>query len=66
VAALSNRLGCGLSLAGIVGSNPTGGMNSVSCECCVSLRRGVLLRADHSFRRVLMSVVRLCVIVKPR
>ena len=44
---------CGRFFAGIVGSNPAGGMKFVSCERCVlSLRR-----ADHSPVRVLQTVV---------
>ena len=27
---------CGRSLVVIAGSNPAGGMDAVSCECCVS------------------------------
>jgi len=41
-----------------LGSSPTGGMDVVSVVCCqveVSL-----LRADHSSRRVLPTVVRRC------
>ena len=49
------------SLAGIVGSNPAGGLDmmSGSCECCVG-------RADRSSRGVLPNVVCLSVIVKLR
>ena len=47
----------GRSLAVIVGSNPTGGMDI----CCEYLRR-----ADHSSRGVLPSVVCLSVITNPR
>jgi hypothetical protein len=32
---------CGSSLAGVAASNPSGGMISVSCECCVLSRRGL-------------------------
>ena len=35
VAARSKTWFCGLSLAGIVGSNPDGTWISLSCECCV-------------------------------
>ena len=56
VAARSKARVCGRSLAGIVGSIPPGAWKFVYCECCVSLGRG-LRRADHSFRRVLPSVV---------
>jgi len=38
---------------------------SVSCECCVLSGRGLLHRADHSFRGVLANVVCLNVIAKP-
>ena len=40
---------CGLSLAGIVGSNPTGGM-SLCCECCV-LSGGRLLSGRSLVQR---------------
>jgi len=40
VAARSKVWVCGRSLAGIVGSNPTGGMD-VCCECCVLSGRGL-------------------------
>jgi len=40
MAAKSNALVCGRSLAGIVGSNPVGGMD-VYCECCVLSGRQV-------------------------
>jgi hypothetical protein len=64
VPALSKAWVCGLSLAGIVGSNPAGVWMSLSCECCVFWRS--LRRADHSSRGVLPSVVCLSVIVNPR
>jgi len=35
VAARSKAWVCGLSLAGILGSNPAGAWMSVSCKCCV-------------------------------
>jgi hypothetical protein len=35
VAARSKACVCGFSLAGIAGSNRTGSLISVSCECCV-------------------------------
>ena len=53
----------GRSVAGMAGSNPAGS-TVVSFECCVLSGRG-LLRADHSPRAVLPSVVRLSIIVKP-
>ena len=40
VAARSKAWICGRSLVGIVGSNPTGGMD-VCCECCVLSGRGL-------------------------
>jgi hypothetical protein len=62
VAARSKPWVCGRSLAGIVGSNPAGGMD-VCRECCVLSGRG---RADHSSRVVLPGVVCLSGFVKPR
>jgi hypothetical protein len=53
---------CGRWLAGIVGSNPAGGMDIclLGVLCCQSSLR----RADHSSRGVLLSVcVRACVCV---
>jgi len=32
---------CGRSFAGVAGSNPTGGMDVVCCECCVLSGRGL-------------------------
>jgi hypothetical protein len=63
VATRSQAWVCGRSVAGMAGSNPAGSV-VVSCECCVFSGRG-LLRADHSPRTVLPSVVCLSVIVKP-
>jgi len=44
---------CGHSLAGIVGSNPTEGIDD-SCECCVLSGRGLcvrlITRPDESYR----------------
>jgi hypothetical protein len=44
-------VGCGRSRAGIVGSNPTGGVD-VCCECCVLLGGGLchgpILRPEES------------------
>ena len=40
-AARSNAWVCSRSLAGIVGSNPAGGVDAVSCECCVLAGRGL-------------------------
>jgi len=50
VAALSKVWFCGRSHAGIVGSNPTAGMN-VSCDLCI-VRYRSLWRTDHSNYRV--------------
>ena len=50
---------CGRSLAGIAGSNPSGGM-SVAGECWM------LRCADSSSREVLPRVVRLNVIAEPQ
>jgi hypothetical protein len=50
----------GSSLAGIVGSNPAGGMDVYLCwVLCVSWSS--LRRADHSSREVLPNVMRRCV-----
>jgi hypothetical protein len=40
VAARSKAWACGLSFAGIVGLNPTGGMDDC-CGCCVLSGRGI-------------------------
>ena len=61
MAARSKEWVCGRSLAGIVGSNPAGGMDTL----CV-VRYKSLRRADHRSREVLPSVVSLSVIVKPQ
>jgi len=50
VAARSKAWVCDGSLAGIVGSNLTGG-TAVSCECCLLFGSG-LCRADHSPRGI--------------
>ena len=54
VAARSKALVCGRSPAEIVGSNPTGGMNVLRCECCVLLGRGLcdelITRPEESYR----------------
>jgi hypothetical protein len=65
VTARSKTWVCGSSLAGIAGSNLTGGMD-VSCECCVLSDRGSLRWSDHSSRGVLQRVACLSVIAKPR
>ena len=41
VATWSKAWMCGRSLAGIVGSNPVGGMNVCLLECCVLSGRGL-------------------------
>jgi hypothetical protein len=57
---------CGRSLAGITGSNLSGGMDvCLLCVLCVDSLRS-LRRADHPKTGVLPSVVCLSVIVKPR
>ena len=54
VAARSKAWVCGRSIAGIVGSNPARGMESVSCECCVFSGRGLcvglITRPEKSYR----------------
>jgi len=51
---------CGLSLAGIVDSNPAGALMSVSCACCVlsggSLWVGQITRPEESYRVSCVSV----------
>jgi hypothetical protein len=53
VAARSKAWVCGRSLAGIVDSNPAGGMD-VSCEVCVLSGRGLcvglITRREESYR----------------
>ena len=52
VAARSKAWVCGRSLAGIVGSNPAGGLD-VSCECCLLSSRalcvGLITRPEESY-----------------
>jgi len=56
----------GCSLAGIAGSNPTGGRNfCLSWVSCIA-RLGSLRRTYHSFRGVLPIAVCLSVIAKAR
>ena len=54
VTARSEAYVCGRSPAEIVGSNPTGDMMSVCCECCVLSGRGLcdelITRAVESYR----------------
>ena len=57
---------CDRSLAGIVGSNPAADMNAWRFWVLCVVKQRSLLRADHSFRGVLPSVVGLSVIINPR
>jgi hypothetical protein len=54
VAARSKAQVCGRSLAGTVGSNTAGGMDFISCECCVFSGRGLcdglITRLEVSYR----------------
>ena len=61
VAARSKAYVCGRSLAEIVGSNPTGGMDVCLLWVLCVVRLRSLRRADHSSRGVLPTVVRRCV-----
>ena len=56
VAARSKAWVCGRSIAGVVGSKPTGDVDVCCGSCVLSLRR-----VDHSSRGVLLTVVRRCV-----
>jgi hypothetical protein len=66
VAARSMAWFCSRSLAGIVGSNPAGGMD-VCCECCVLSGRGLcvglITRPEDSYR---VRCIYLTVIMNPR
>ena len=57
---------CGLSPAGIVGSNSTGGMD-VCCECCVLSGRGLcdglITRPEESYRLRCVGVCDLEILV---
>jgi hypothetical protein len=57
---------CGCSLAGIVVSNPAGGMDVCLLWMLSGVRKSSLRRADHSSRGVLPTVVCLWVIMNPR
>jgi len=57
---------CGCSLAGIAGSNPTGGRNVCLLWALCVARQESLRRTDHSSRGVLPSAVCLSVIAKAR
>ena len=52
---------CSRSLAGIVGSNPAGGMDVCLLWLLCVVSYGSLRRADHSSREVLLSVMCLSV-----
>ena len=60
----SQTTACGLSLAGIAGSNPTGGMD-VSCECCVLSSRGLSYNLSLVQRSPTYFGVSVCVRYKP-
>ena len=65
VVARSKARNCGRPLAGIVGSNPAGGVYAFFlCVLCI-VRWRSLRRADHSSREVLPSVMCLRVTMKP-
>jgi len=57
VAPLSKTCVYGLSLAGIAGSNPTGGIDFCLLRVLCAVRSRSLRRFDHSYRGVLPSVV---------
>jgi len=54
------------SFAGITGSNPAGHMDVYLLRVWCVLRQRSLIRAHHSTRGVILSVVCLSVIVMPR
>jgi hypothetical protein len=56
-AARSKAYVCGRTLAGIVGSNPTGGMDVCLLYSVCVVRQRSLRRADPSSRGVLPTVV---------
>ena len=62
VATRSKALVCGHSLAGIVDSNPAGGVDICLLLVLCDVRERSLLRADHSSRGVLPTAVCLSVI----
>ena len=66
VTAWSKAWVCGRSLAGIVGSNPAGGLDFCLSWVLFAVRWRSLRRTDHSSRGVPPSVVYLCVILKPQ
>jgi hypothetical protein len=66
VAAGSKTWVCSLSLAGIVGSNPAGGIDVFVLRVLYFIRYRSLRGANHPSKGVLPIVVRLSVIVKPK
>ena len=66
MAARSKAWVYGRSLAGILGSNPAGGMDACLCGCCVLSGRDRCVGPYHSSRGVLEREVCLSVMVKPR
>jgi len=66
VAVRSEAWVCDRSLAGIVGSNPAGGMYVCLLKVLCVVRYRSLRRAYHLSRGVLPIVVCLSVIMKPR
>jgi len=65
VAARSKTVVCGRSLAGIAGSNPSGGMDVCLLRVLCVVTQRSLRRADLSSRGVLVSVVSMSVIEEP-
>jgi hypothetical protein len=63
--AWSNAWVCGHSLAGFAGSNPNGWHGYLSVVSVVFCQVEVSVRADHSSRGVLPTVVCLSVIMSP-
>jgi len=57
---------CDLSSVGIARSNPTGGMDVCSCDCCVFLGRGLCGGLITRLGSPSDCGVCVCVIVKPR
>ena len=57
VAAQSKEWACGRTLAGIAGSNPTGGMDACPFWVFCVVRYSHLCRADHLSRGVLLRVL---------
>ena len=63
---ISKAWDCGRSLAGNVGSNPAGDRPVCLLWVLCAVRYRSLHRADQSLRGVLLTLVRLSLIVKPR